>query len=732
MMFKVFNIPARSFLQQIQNALNKGVKVYNVHAELGGHINELSSTEYNSQRQIAERLLTEQDNNTSSKQVLKTKKHEVRQINYLKFNERYRNKDFWRKLQLDHSGSQDLIRKLEREWSRQASHSHFTVDALFESEAQLQEFQLLLKYAQQEAAKKQYRKDEALKSYLDYLCQFTETIKQEKEAIAEALYYRLKIAFSNKSVTHYNPTFYLLTTLHTQGINPVKGMTTNELLVHSEPPFPFAKAIAYIQREGSAPLQHALAKLLELAKDYPSALEVRQQGHRIFLIPNALSHYIPKSRFMSALFSGAQLRYQFFQNKTDLLIKLAMLYTPFKPPKTTWESMQNEWQTLVDLQKNLDTELQTTQQRKRTWFAFLFKKTNTFLDKWQMMVQHEQYSVTSKQLTQLKRMLKMPLPLNYAFAEATNESVSTFKQTMRLQLSALETRLKNDTKWVNSREQQEFQALKQAIITQWDLYDTQNKAPSIESVLFHLSTKPAVFLSTDKFALLEKELATQDSIQLETWAKTVEVERIALHVSTLLENLPSLMTTQSALDADLSYDKALRYLHQVSRVLSFFSHTHLSQSLEMITIHNRLTAFVLCYQNFIEGQTQDTVQKDNASLIRLEKTIHAVISIQPEWESIRHLLFNAEGERDLILKGQPAIDVHACLVQSQQEENIRREQLNALLTQHDILSNDIQESIARSKQGRETRKARLAAFFTPKDNLPGIISETIVAPSSQP
>lgn len=707
MKFGVFTISTSCHLKDIQDTLNEGVKLYNTHYELGGHLSEISNKDYNDQRKIAQRLLEEHDDRAPLQRVLKISLKDTMRNNFLKLNEKLRDQATWSLMRSTVPGNKKAtVDGLWKEWQRQAEYSHFTPDALFQSETIFQELHSLIKLAYKESIKKKYEtnKEWNIKSYQQYLVTFEKQIQLEREKIAEALYYRIKVAYANNTLGSYNPTCPLLDKLQAQNIQTYEGMRANDFVNLSLGQFPLAKAYAYILKHGNLPLKYTIAAYFSLDKNNPDfSLKTIQHGTHYFLVPQVLATYVPQtSTFLRWLFPGYRLRYQFFHDKTELLFKLAVLNSDKASVQGILDMQNPAWKNLESLQDSLEEEVNATESKISKWFSFLFETSNTFLKDWKNTLHYQQQLVTRRQIAYLLKMAQAPLPLEYAFQDNDVEKFIDVKQTMNHYLDKLESRV--NTQGFSEEDKRRFQNIKRAVIAQWNLGDTKNSFSSVDSVLFHLSQSPAS-IPMDKFSALETELTLKVDDDLEEIAANRSVlASISSNIQKVLDKLPALF------NSDTPIDDELLYLHQASHVLAFLSKTSFKDSQSMEAMKTKLNEFLLTYQASIKNQSKETLQEKNDYFIRLEKAIHSVISINTDWDKERKALFKAEGFRLDIIHGYKPVDVDECLQQSREERLERNKTLEEATARQTKIISEIEEKQTLAREGISRRAKEMKQY----------------------
>ncbi|MDI9818334.1 MULTISPECIES: hypothetical protein [unclassified Legionella] len=717
MEFNVSIITTPSHLKDIQSLLNQGIQLYKTHHELGGHLSEIPSASYNQQLKTAKRLFEEHDNNASIRRMTEISIRDTMRSNFLELNEKLRDHQTWRSMSANAPvNQQPTIDRLWREWQRHAAHSHFTAGALFHNEALLQELLALIQLAKDEFNKKKYKNKEEFSNYQQYLAKFEQQIQDERQQIAEALYYRIKVAFTNNSLIHYNPVCALLNKLQAHRIQAYQNLKANEFISSPAETLPLAKAVNYIMTYGTDELRAALLPYFSLEPNNPDfSLKSHQQGNHFFLVPLELSQYLPKtSKWFMWLFPGYHLRYHFFHDKTELLFKLAVLNSS-KAPIQGIVDMQNPfWLNLETLQNALEEEHQSTNKKNRNWFGFLFETTNDLLNGWKNLIQRQQKMLIRHQISYLEQMVKAPLPLEYAFQNNSEHFIER-KQAMLLSLEKLEARF--NAQDFTSEERTSFQTTKQNIIKKWNLGEFKESTASIDAALFHLSQSTSP-LPMDKFNSLETELMLKNDKELDRLIADKALMDIISRMQEALEELPSLIQPPKAIGDELLY------LYQTARLLSFLYKTDFKLSPAVQALRVKLNEFLLEYQKLVKGQTQDHLLQRKEDFLLLEETIHTLISIHPDWKEEQKCLFQASGFRQDIMQGYTPVDVEKVLMETKKERLEQTKQIEDMDKIVHAALRSVEEGAKILENRKNThikRKKELAIIRSELENL-GIFS----------
>ncbi|WP_028389299.1 hypothetical protein [Legionella fairfieldensis] len=678
MTFEVFTISTPGFLKKIQDALNEGITYFAKLKELGGRTIDPSPMNYRNQLQTAKRLLREDKGFGALKQITTQVLHEKKISEFLDFHETLRGKRIWDKLRRDYPAQKQRLNRLKEAWQHQSAFSHFTVGALFECEDLLQALKTLTTNAQNEARKKRYA-TEALVDYPHHLQAIQQDITQARQAIAEALFYRLTVALHTGTLNESNPTQFLLNQLKENGIQTFQRMEDNECMTGKEAPFPFVKAVAYIKEHGALSLQNVLNKQLLLTEN--TGLLIKKEGKHVFLVPEPISSDLSQTSFflrvMSRLFN---LQDYFFRNKSDLLFKLLRLNALQPPQQNRWESSIKWWQELTDLHTTLDVALQDAHRQKNTWLAFFFKPFHRFLERWHGLIVNRKHHLMQLQMTYLQQLAVAPLPIEFAFAESDNPKLLQIKATIQQQLNDIEKQLGPPSG--HEKDRQRLKRIRQAVIKHWQLDENNDATPSIESVLSHFAnvnrSLPRELLTAFEHALNEQSPAQREALITNPFMLQNMVTQIN---TTLDELLPCLYTV-------LPIHESLLYLHQIKRVLALLSSTPNAKD-ALAPLKTTLHSFINDYQECIQYQPQATLQENDHYFQHLECALLALLALKDDWQSEHKALMKASEARLTKGKGDEVVDTEAYVAQSQEERLLQTEQLNEAHARQETLIHEL-------------------------------------------
>lgn len=325
-----FNLRLHPELKQIQEVINEGASIYNARYVTGG--NEVSSKGFNRKVRISRRLLRETKEISPTKSILIVSQQKDASKSFLALNQALRDPTTWDQLQTI-SGLSDInskkIKAISEEWLLFATHSHFTLDNLFQVADIVEELLSLILMAQAEFDRvkdKAHKENKgAYEEYKKYLENLKETLNKERESIAERLFINCSMALKAGDRQKHHVANDVIEQFQSMGI---LSQSFTKYLKRDESPLDFAKAFYYITTLGSDALKGAAEKLFALPTldKLKMKLQAVKQGTDVSLVPTRFVDFIPPKRRRPAwLFRGNHARYTFFKERGELLFKLVSL-----------------------------------------------------------------------------------------------------------------------------------------------------------------------------------------------------------------------------------------------------------------------------------------------------------------------------------------------------------------------------------------------------------------------
>jgi hypothetical protein len=393
-----------------QNFFREGIKLFHDCFVLSGE--HYSSTgRLKQQLKEAQRIAEETDDFSEVHKILQT-------INsrrwYCHYNKILQNKDTWNTFKTAEGINQDKMSKLDalhRKWERHEQFSHYTSDALLFAADILKELEDHLNLAKQEFIRYRNKlgKVEDQTKYETYINLFLQTVQQQKIALCEAMFARWKLALESNNMTQDDVTVHLVQQLNQLGViedkDWIERQRPRQTKEHNESLF--IKFHHYIAQNGTSELKKTVGLSLSwrLPPDEDSHSTVPiipiERAGNAFLIPKQLEVNIPAYRRKpNFLFKGNNFRYEFFQDKKDLFLRLIQLRA-LKINITHYQELSEDplWIELHTTQRFIESAINISRQQKTTgFFARYRQESNQFLEKWEQLLLDQQKIVILYQL----------------------------------------------------------------------------------------------------------------------------------------------------------------------------------------------------------------------------------------------------------------------------------------------------------------------------------------------
>ncbi len=706
MVFQRFSIQIAGRLKQIQDTINDHIGFYEEQCQLGGHVIETSKDDYKDQTMISMRTCQETHDSTQYRteyrKLTTLSRKDAHLDNYLTFSQRLQNSATWKNIKND--SNQTLIARLEINWMRQAAHSYFTIDALFEVDALLQSLLGFTEDALEEISTNKYQAN--IITYKNYLINLEQDIIKEWEAIAEALFYRLKLTFETHSLVNYHPLRAILDNFNQLGINDFDIMRENFEIIRHEKPFPMAKAYSYLMTNGAKDLK-AVTTPYFLLKGATRGITIHpfQQDDKHYLIPETLLGLIPaKWSFWMWFVPGYKARYTFIQNKSDVLFQLLDAQHSHIPQNAILDLNHPFWLRLNNLQHKLDGELSQTEQKKHRRFSFLFKKTNELFFRWNTLVFQQQHALVKKQMDYLEVMannMASPLNLllgeqneNYLIEEVTHDSIQ-----LKAQLNLIEKRL--DDMRFSKAERQRFQRIKDKIISRWEEGEGLNTQDDQELTL---TSKLHQLAESNQLSSLSSIFALCKDLQFLKTHDEPSLEHFAIHQAHYFKTILANMVKQLAgLAEKIKSEQTLSIEHYyfiaTSKLLSFVLPYAEDMELPLQTLGQRLQIFLKGYPEYIISLSQKQALANKENLESINTAIYTVASLNPNWDKEAQTLSKASGFLRAIIAGREPRSTADLIEKSKR--------IRATLSSREFLGRASPESHLRGEERKPSMQGRM-------------------------
>ncbi len=365
------------------------------------------------------------------------------------------------------------VEALQRSWKSHAKFSHYTANALLFAAKRLEIIAFFLQKAQEELNFCfDYFPDESGRQYAEFLKKSLQQVQQEKSALAAAMSVRLQLMRKTGSLTNDDVTIHLITQLKT-----IKAIKPETMTTFKRPPTPFDsqafnKMHHYVAHQGGTAKLQRTFNLQQSSKTIP--LIGKQCATQYILLPANLSQHVPeKPSLLTFLFKGHQFRYEFFQDKTALLLKLSFLQD-LKINTNSYRCPAEDtvWQQIKETENMIDGALQASEKQKiKGWDALFYRESNQLLEGWQTILYAYEQQVLQHQLTFFETWVSVP-PVEHAYHQP-HFSLAKIQEVSAL-LDQLENAIVLQAGQTEMR--QRFISIKQEIETLFakDAYYAQN------------------------------------------------------------------------------------------------------------------------------------------------------------------------------------------------------------------------------------------------------------------
>ncbi len=305
---------------------------------------------------------------------------------------------------------------LQRSWQRHGKFSHYSAAALVYAANRLENIAYFLEKAQAELDERTEALPEfVLADYATFLQQSRQTVQAEKTALAAAMNARLQLIRKTADLNNEDVTFHLLTQL-----KDAKVVKTETLQSFKKRTIVFDSHIfmhmhRYVAQQGGiAKLRHTFHVQVD---DKTVPLVGKYDDTQTLLVPEHLSHYVPeKPHTLGFLRKGQQFRYTFFQDKTALLLQLALL-PDLKIKANCYRAPAEDtlWQRLKTIENDIDQALQASEkQTVKGWKTPFYQTSNQLLAEWQHLLREHKHKVLQQQLLFLEQWASVP-PVKHAY-----------------------------------------------------------------------------------------------------------------------------------------------------------------------------------------------------------------------------------------------------------------------------------------------------------------------------
>ncbi len=416
--------------QQAERQFNHLINQYDDCAVLSINTPLLSKEAMQLKVQAADELIQATGNLGKFKQVVKSSGQQITAVKsfdwYKTWNQALLRDDYWEQLKsamdalfkeppLDQAqlqARQILIRQkklhieaLKRSWKRHGKFSHYSSTALLYAADKLSVIERFLDEAQEEFNQRSHKlPNEACIQYSDFLKGSLKQVQREKNALAAAMSARLQVIRETRNITNDDLTIHLISRL-----KKANALNPDTPIEHKRLPVPFDSQVFrsmhhYVADQGGTTQLHHAFNLQQ--SDKTILLTGKQCATQYVFLPAHLSKYVPEkpSKFAS-LFKGHQFRYEFFQDKTALLLKLSFLNDLKITTNCCHSPIEDAvWQQIKATEKMLDTAIRETEKQKtKGWNTPFYKEKNQLLAEWQILLQEQKQKTLQYELTYFEK-----------------------------------------------------------------------------------------------------------------------------------------------------------------------------------------------------------------------------------------------------------------------------------------------------------------------------------------
>jgi len=439
---------------------------------LASGIVSLSKEDYEKRIQAACQEVMDHNNWTAVNQLVQFELAEQRKTNtyywYKEWQKALQQDAFWQKCALSTKIANDAaklteLKHLQQAWQRHGQFAHFTAPVLLYAAELLADIELSLKAAflefQQQSEQLPVMHRQQYQTYFEEAFKY---IAIEKQALTQSMFARLQLMWQNLQFNQDDVVVDIIQKL--KALGALKPTTS---LDKQRPASEFqAKTIkafhAYINVKGSAELKTQLNNLLTIAHQPTILIMGKQTPNHYLLLPQTLAKYVPNSPKKPAwLFKGHQWRYEFFVNKTALLLKLsrlAQLQIPFKNRQSL--SKDVTWQELAAIQEWLIKEQAFLKKPFVGWKSLFRQKSQQLGAEWKQFLCQQQQALLQKQMMLLEQWVAAP-PIVHLFNRWAYTPEE--RQALRASIHQLE---KGMAFYATERDREHFITLKRKVINQ--------------------------------------------------------------------------------------------------------------------------------------------------------------------------------------------------------------------------------------------------------------------------
>lgn len=628
MIFTAIPIDAKSPTHQIEQMINTLIQLYRAHYEAGGRYLNLTGKQYQQTLESWHRICQEHaelpEITIASRGIVLNMKDSSSLDSFVKIVARLKSPAYWRELQTI-AGDTEKLKSCKNNWDLQARYAHYTLNALFEADQLLQDM-LELHDSARSALGRQHQTQQIS------LQKLKKEINQERACLAEAFYYRIKMAFHYHTLKDRQPLFYVNEQIN--ALIPASkmsyGFLQNKEIQRSDGLFPIEKAYAYIKKHGSHDLNRALQLRDFFKLEGPHAafpiLSI-QQDKQCFLVPADMARFIPKKRsFWSRFIPGFNDRYQFMQDKTALLFRLMDFRKDSERPFSQKSINRSYWQQLLDLQQDLDAEFNACALKERTWFSFLYSKNNQLISTWKSYVTTQQKKIIKKQMEILSG-LNIEQFLGGDFPDQ-NKFEKRAKR-FQAQLNQLEKEIDRS---FHQADRLKYKSQIRGVYSKLNVYLPDESSNDLSSMLYHLANenKP---LGEESYQSLIAELKERSDDPLSTNMK----DAMKLMVDRMIENISEL-TVKFA--NNRSIHEMTSYLNQATKVFKQLLPLMDDGQQYLQSLKQSLFTSFSPYPNYVKGLDQSIIKKRRQDFSLLQLTLFNLVSLDPQLMSEEKELYS--------------------------------------------------------------------------------------------